>query len=1363
MSAPLSGQHSEWLSLVEISGPFLTLPVLKRALPLGLDPTPLSLVSDLRVAWNEVSDDDSLMPRWIRWVLHDLLELPGEVVKDGTEIGPSLIFTVPEHGVVLRPDFAIVDPDRADDGPPARMLVITLPAGTKLDERLIGSKWSADAVDRMAELCRGSGVRLGLVTNGEHWAVVDAPVGGATGVAIWDASLWLEERLTLDAFTTLLGVRRFFSVADTDTLEAMLSESANAEAEVTDQLGKQVRAAVELLVDAMSRSNRDRGGHLFDDVSSTEVYEAGVTVMMRLVFLLSAEERGLFLLGDETYDTTYAVSTLRALLEEEASSYGEEVIARRGDAWHRLLATFRMVFGGARHENLRLPAYGGSLFDPDRFPFLEGRRQGQSWQTAESNPLAIDNRTVLHILGALQVLTFTDRRGVREARRLSFRALDVEQIGHVYEGLLDHSAVRTEQVAVGLTGKNEPEIALDLIETKAHEGPVQLGAYLAELTGLTPKAVAKALSREFGAHDFETLASACDNDGSVADRIAPYLGLLRLDLADLPKVYLPGSIYVTQSSDRRSSGTYYTPRFMAEEMVQHTLEPLVYTPGPADGIDPDPENLKSSDQILKLKVCDMAMGSGAFLVATCRYLSARLLEAWDREGHPAGDTIRLVDGGSFLMPIEDNDREILARRLVADSCLYGVDRNPLAVEMAKLSMWLITLAKDRPFTFVDHAFRCGDSLLGITDLRQLDCLHLDPDAGRKIYGGSLFDPAKCIEPLVNAALDKRRRLEAFPVMDVRDAERKSGLLNESNALLDRLKVVGNIIVGAALSTATQTSEAYDNQLRSVAPEVSAALDETRSDADREQRLLDLRLKAEYWLDEGRPEMTAERRCFHWPIEFPEVFLDRTRTGFDAIIGNPPFVGGVGLSRLFGVPYERTLKRTLPDSQGFVDYAVYFHRRAVTSLSSDSGLITLLGPQNLISTVNRQANGDVTLAEGRQIMWARKRVTWPGSNLQVCIQSYAPGIWHPRPMLDGVQVHEIGASLESEGDLSSAKHLEPWVKSSQGTDLYGASFIKSEIEWEPFLADEPTISNFLRPYVNADILCSNPDFRSDLLAIDFGEREKDELHGVERLLNHLELQVGDERMHQTRQIHEDRNWLFWDKRSVAYEAARDFSHVIVCPGLSKHLPMTLVDSSFLFSKTVRFFLTDDLGTFAVLQSSLFIAWSFATSRLRGSQVAFSARESLETFVPPKLPDSELTGIGTECWDERLIAMKDRGVGITGLLNLIHDPGASDEDIRRLRETIVKVDHKVANAYGWGDLVLDHGFHETGQGVRFTFSPQTRTEMLERMLELNRDRYEEQLTEGARHNKKITRRKSARSKEAEVQLSLDNVLLSQIESP
>jgi type II restriction/modification system DNA methylase subunit YeeA len=107
------------------------------------------------------------------------------------------------------------------------------------------------------------------------------------------------------------------------------------------------------------------------------------------------------------------------------------------------------------------------------------------------------------------------------------------------------------------------------------------------------------------------------------------------------------------------------------------------------------------EQILDLKVCDPAMGSGAFLVEACRALASRLVEAWSRypEKKPA------------IPP--DEDEELHARRLVAQRCLYGVDKNPLATDLAKLSLWLATLARDHEFTFLDHALKSGDSLVGI--------------------------------------------------------------------------------------------------------------------------------------------------------------------------------------------------------------------------------------------------------------------------------------------------------------------------------------------------------------------------------------------------------------------------------------------------------------------------------------------------------------------------------------------------------------------------------------------------------------------------------------------------------------------------
>src|SRR5439155_10238835 len=148
-----------------------------------------------------------------------------------------------------------------------------------------------------------------------------------------------------------------------DTLDALFAESANAEEEVTDQLGRQVRAAVELFVDALGRADRDADGRDLQGVEPDQIYLAAVTVMMRLVFLLFAEERGLLLLGDLIYDSTYAVTTLRSQLQAELDRSGSGPLERRSSAWERLLATFRMVHGGIEHETLRLPGYGGSLFD----------------------------------------------------------------------------------------------------------------------------------------------------------------------------------------------------------------------------------------------------------------------------------------------------------------------------------------------------------------------------------------------------------------------------------------------------------------------------------------------------------------------------------------------------------------------------------------------------------------------------------------------------------------------------------------------------------------------------------------------------------------------------------------------------------------------------------------------------------------------------------------------------------------------------------------------------------------------------------------------------------------------------------------
>jgi hypothetical protein len=162
-----------------------------------------------------------------------------------------------------------------------------------------------------------------------------------------------------------------------------------------------------------------------------------------------------------------------------------------------------------------------------------------------------------------------------------------------------------------------------------------------------------------------------------------------------------------QTRGRRMSGTHYTPLPVAESLVRSTLEPLVYV-GPADNQPGNHWKLRSATELLNLRICDPACGSGVLLIQACRYLADRVVEAWkDRPSHaPAARR-------ATRLPTVEGNRVCLARRLVAERCLFGVDKNPLAVESAKLSLWLLVEAKDQSFGFLDHRLHCGDSLLGI--------------------------------------------------------------------------------------------------------------------------------------------------------------------------------------------------------------------------------------------------------------------------------------------------------------------------------------------------------------------------------------------------------------------------------------------------------------------------------------------------------------------------------------------------------------------------------------------------------------------------------------------------------------------------
>ena len=821
----------------------------------------------------------------------------------------------------------------------------------------------ANAVERLAVLLRARDVSVGIVTDGRWWALVWAPRGSAAGAAVWDASLFSEERASLRALVALLARSRFQAEVPRNKLPALFKESGERQEEVTEQLGRQVREAVELLITTLDQLDPESNGSLLAGVSDDDFYAGVVTMMMRVVFLLFAEERRLLPSDDDLYVTAYSVGHLVEQLERQ-DSLGA-VLGQRTSAWHRLLAVTRAVHSASSTRTCGCPRDGGGLFDPDRYPWLEGRPDKDT-PAAAARPPAVDDRTVLRMLRAVQYVVIGGER-----RRLTFRALDVEQIGYVYEGLLELEIRTATESMLGLERpakwpqkiKEDAEVAL----TAAAELTVK---DFTDRTGWSAKKVQASFDKPTADAERVSGLQRAVTDPALAEEIAPFLGLLRFDELGLPAIFPAGSRYVTRSHRRAATGTHYTPRSLAEEVAEGALQPLVYRPGPLETSDSTQWKPRPSTQILDLKVADIAMGSGAFLVAACRYLADRLIEAWLAEGDAEALAMDLHRTASRVGADAEADQlELKARRLITEHCLYGIDINPLAVEMAKLFLWLITMDRERPFGFLDDRLKCGDSLLGLVSLDQLETLHVDAKEGRRLHHGTL-DFAEGWRLKLADAADLRRRITATRGVTIRDIEHKARLNAQAERLSDELQAVGDAVTAAGLANAKLKGRKLDAEFISLSFKVS-----------NEENLASY---IETNLQKPRPAGTVEREPFHWPLEFPEIFADTTNPGFDAIIGNPPFLGGLKISGTHGDDYLTWLARwDGNDVKGSADLASRFILRA-DRLLSDRGQLGLVTTKTVAEGAPLRVGLEQVTSNNLTIRNARSPHPWPtrSANLQI---------------------------------------------------------------------------------------------------------------------------------------------------------------------------------------------------------------------------------------------------------------------------------------------------------------------------------------------------------------------------------------------
>jgi hypothetical protein len=1332
--------HSEWLSLIEVSGPFLSLPVLVQRFPQGMDTHNPEHAKALRQVYEEWDQDQhgdrpdpAIHRQWIDWVLDNTLNL-GDLIVDGQKIPQTLKADLAEHGETLRPDKVVME----RDGSKARLLIQTYPLRQKLSRVVEGKPWAASPDTRMMQLLHDTGVRIGMVTNGDQWMLVDAPKGETTGYASWFASLWLEEPKTLQAFRTLLSSYRFFGVPDEETLERLLAQSAEDQQEVTDQLGYQVRQAVEVLVQSIDRANRDSGGALLKEVTEEKLYEAALTVMMRLVFLFCAEERELLLLGDELYDKNYAVSTLREQLRVAANNFGEEVLERRHDAWSRLLTAFRAVYGGIQHPRLKLPAYKGELFDPDRFPFLEGRQAGTSWKDTPCQPIPVDNRTTLHLLEALQVLQVRmPGGGPATPRKLSFRALSILQIGHVYEGLLDHTAVRANEPVLGLKGPrdHEPEVPLSQLETLAAKGEDELLAFVKEETGRSSVAPIK---RFLGSQpDDLTLSrfrTVCHGDEKLWQRIKPFAGLVRLDRFEYPVVVLPGSVCVTAGTDRRSSGTHYTPESLTEPIVRYALEPLVYE-GPAEGKPRDKWRLKSPKALLELKICDMACGSGAFLVQVCIYLAERLLEAWEAaekrvEGSPRITPYGEVSTGlpeEQLIPLDREERLTYARRLVAERCVYGVDKNPLAVEMAKLSLWLLTLAKDKPFTFLDHAIRCGDSLVGLSSIDQLLRFSMTENAKVRPL---MEQQRQQIEKRLQATMLLRKQIETQPSNTPQDIERKTVMLANVEDQTKRLRYAADMLL--ATTWEAKTIPELEASLNGILGEVEYKFKDMPSEQLEEEAKKRLR-------------RVGIQSRFHWALEFPEVFIERR--GFDAFVSNPPFMGGSKITGILTDMYREYLVQIIARGiRGRADLCVYFLLRS-RQLMRCKACIGMLATNTIAQGDTREVGLDQLALSSIRIVRAIPSLKWPGSaNLYIAAVWLWKGNWSGDSHIESKPVPSITPFLTPPG---SASGLPYRLKSNEcmsfkGVFILGTGFLLDPTEAQAHIAKNHKNKEVLFPFLNGEDLNTRPDQSARRWVINFfdwplsrhsaaigysgpvAEDYPDCLTIVREKVK-PERDLLGQKSDPSAQGYAKWWWQYGRRGGELYGRIQDFTRVLVIARVSRTTAFAFVRTHQVLSEKLIVFTSDSTWLFAVLQSSLHYEWCWTYASTLKTDLNYSQTDCFENFPLPLNTDT-LCSISDAYQEHRSHLMLSCDEGLTKTYSRFNKPGEVSTAFQTLRDLHVEMDHAVAAAYGWSDLELGHGFHETKQGIRFTISEAARREVLARLLKLNHERYAEEVAQG-----------------------------------
>lgn len=1330
--------HKEWLGFLQPVGLVVSPPALSAAQAV-VNRNVVELQQTLQeVARREPLPGDSKETFGIDNFPAFTINVLGWQAEDLVASPESLAIALPDYNEVLTPTYAVPDPNGG-----WMMLVQVLSPGTELDnagaedskstatERSRSTGWHASPQSKFERLLKETKVYTGLLCNGTELRLVYAPLGESSGHLTFPVQAMCEVsgRLILGAMEMLLSADRLFNVPSDRRLSAILEKSRKYQNDVSIKLAEQVLEALWDLLRGFQAADQATNSRLLSeavavlavsvdselpnpkgDISSTlpqHIYGGLITILLRLVFLLYAEDRGL-MSQDAVYTRYYSVSGLYERLREDAGNYLDTMDQRYG-AWAWLLSLFRLVYEGGGHADLYLPARHGQLFDPDEYPFLEGRPQYTKYQTGESlEPPRVSDGVIHKVLQGLLVL---------DGERLSYRSLAVEQIGSVYEAIMGYEVERASSPAIGVWSKpkgSKSSVTVvisveEVLKTKVGERV----KYLKDVAGC--EITGKSLTELKDARTAEDVVAA------LGRKISP----------KTPSLMPVGSLYLQPGEERRRSGSHYTPRALTEPIVRETLRPILS----ALGEDPTPE------QILNLKVCDLAIGSGAFLVESCRQLAEKLVEAWNKQ--------------NVLPEIPIDEEPLLhARRLVAQRCLYGVDKNPFAVNLAKLSLWLATLAKAHSFTFLDHALKWGDSLVGLTS-EQIKTFTWAEDKTYK-------DPNLA---LINLSMEKVKfDRDEIHNLDEDNYAAKRVFYDNIETELHDIRLKGDLVIASFF--AKDKDKARKDERDNLWLKFYNRQKNQEDDLDVRRICAELRY--------GEKPVPA----FNWEIEFPEVF-DRDNPGFDAIVGNPPFAGKNTTINAHASGYQDWLKVVNPESHGNADLVAHFFRRSFS-------LLRLFGCFGLIAT-NTIAQGDTRSTglryiceQGGTIYNAQKRLKWPGlAAVVVSVIHVFKGQYENTKFLDGREVNLISAFLfHARGNENPKVLLVNADKSFQGSILLGMGFTfdDSNTDTTPIAEMHQLIENNSKnaerifPYIGGEEVNSSPTHTHHRYVINFGEFSQSEAREYPDLMKIVEDKVKPERQKLGDNADAKRrkqNWWLWGRYTPAlFKAIAPLNRVLVISRVGQHGSFTFIPNKIVYSDSLVVIAIDNFSAFSTLQSRPHEIWARFLGSSMKDDLRYTPSDCFETFPFPKNWETNptLETVGKTYYEYRAALMVRNNQGLTDTYNRFHDPDERHPDILQLRLLHAQMDRAVLDAYGWTDIstdctfLLDYEDEEDHENTskrqkkkpwRYRWSEEIHDEVLARLLELNQQRAEAEILGGKAAEKskvKGNTKKVAKSRKA-----------------